>query len=51
MSAPLIPHRHFFDNPERALTRLSPDGSRISWLAPVDGVLNVWIRLAAGGDA
>ena len=38
---PLIPLRDLFDNPERALARLSPDGRRISWLAPVDGVLNV----------
>ena len=51
MAAPLIPLRHFFDNPERALTRLSPDGSRISWLAPLDGVLNVWVRPADGGEA
>ena len=48
---PLIPLGHFFDNPERALARISPDGTRISWLAPVDGVLNVWVRDAAGGEA
>jgi dipeptidyl aminopeptidase/acylaminoacyl peptidase len=49
VAAPLIPLRHFFDNPERALARLSPDGTRISYLAPVDGVLNVWVRPAEGG--
>ena len=48
---PLIPLGHFFDNPERALARLSPDGTRISWLAPRDGVLNVWVRDATGGEA
>ncbi len=48
---PLIPLRHLFDNPERALARLSPDGRRISWLAPRDGVLNVWVRDVAGGEA
>ena len=48
---PLIPLGHFFDNPERALARLSPDGTRISWLAPRDGVLNVWVRDVAGGEA
>ena len=47
---PLIPLRHLFDNPERALARLSPDGTRLSWLAPRDGVLNVWVRERAGGD-
>lgn len=51
MTPPLIPLRHFFDNPERALARLSPDGSRISWLAPREGVLNVWVRDVAGGEA
>ncbi|WP_217914118.1 S9 family peptidase [Miltoncostaea marina] len=50
-SPPLIPLRHFFDNPERALARLSPDGRRISWLAPRDGVLNVWVSDVAGGEA
>lgn len=32
-----------FGNPERTSARVSPDGSRIAFLAPVDGVLNVWI--------
>jgi dipeptidyl aminopeptidase/acylaminoacyl peptidase len=48
---PLIPLRDLFDNPERALTRISPDGRRLSWLAPRDGVLNVWVRERAGGEA
>ena len=48
---PLIPLRHLFDNPERAGARLSPDGRRLSWVAPRDGVMNVWVRDVAGGDA
>mgnify|MGYP002784888303 FL=1 len=48
---PLIPLRHLFDNPERALARVSPDGARLSWLAPRDGVLNVWVAPADGGEA
>ena len=40
---PLIPRDVLFDNPDKASARISPDGSRISYLAPVDGVLNVWI--------
>jgi dipeptidyl aminopeptidase/acylaminoacyl peptidase len=51
VSAPLIPLRHLFDNPERALARLSPDGRRIAWLAPREGVLNVWVRDRKGGEA
>ena len=48
---PLIPLRHFFDNPERAATRLSPDGRLISYVAPRDGVLNVWVGPVDGGPA
>ena len=40
--APLIPREVLFGNPERAQARLSPGGERLSFLAPVDGVLNVW---------
>jgi dipeptidyl aminopeptidase/acylaminoacyl peptidase len=42
-SAPLIPRELLFGNPDKAFVQLSPDGSRISFLAPVDGVLNVWV--------
>jgi len=47
MSArPLIPRRKLFDNPTFFGAKLSPDGRLISWLAPVDGVLNVWVSPA-----
>src|SRR5262245_52590533 len=39
---PLVPRKAFFGNPEKARVRLSPDGKRIAFVAPVDGVLNVW---------
>jgi dipeptidyl aminopeptidase/acylaminoacyl peptidase len=41
--APLIPRKDLFGNPDKTSTRLSPDGTKISYLAPVDGVLNVWV--------
>lgn len=41
--ADLIPRDVFFSNPERASVQISPDGAYLSWLAPVDGFLNVWI--------
>ncbi len=41
--ADLIPRSVLFGNPERAAVRISPDGKHLSWLAPKDGVLNVWI--------
>jgi len=40
---PLIPREVLFGNPDRTQARLSPDGNRISYLAPLDGVLNVWV--------
>lgn len=45
MSA-LIPRRKLFDNPTFFGAKLSPDGRLLSWLAPVDGVLNVWVSPA-----
>ena len=39
----LIPRKTLFGNPDRADVRISHDGTRISYLAPVDGVLNVWV--------
>lgn len=45
---PLIPLHQLFDNPERAGARLSPDGRTISYLAPRDGVLNIFVRSRDG---
>jgi dipeptidyl aminopeptidase/acylaminoacyl peptidase len=39
----LIPRKVLFGNPDRITVRLSPDGTKISFLAPVDDVLNVWV--------
>ena len=41
---PLVPRELFFGNPEYVQARISPDGTRISYLAPEDGVLNVWLQ-------
>lgn len=41
--AELIPRKVLFDNPDKAALRISPDGKHISYLAPVNGVLNVWV--------
>lgn len=43
---PLIPRKALFGNPDRVLPQLSPDGSKLAYLAPVDGVLNVWVAPA-----
>jgi dipeptidyl aminopeptidase/acylaminoacyl peptidase len=40
---PLIPRDILFGNPDKAALRISPDGRHIAFLAPVQGVLNVWV--------
>jgi dipeptidyl aminopeptidase/acylaminoacyl peptidase len=44
----LIPRARLFGNPSRFQARLSPDGAWLTWLAPLEGVLNLW--LAPVGD-
>ena len=40
---PLIERSKLFGAPVKANGRISPDGKWLSWTAPVDGVLNVYI--------
>ena len=42
-AVPLIPRTVLFGNPERTQPRISPDGQRLAYIAPLDGVLNVWV--------
>ena len=44
MTAPLVPRQVLFGNPERISPRISPDGKRLAWIAPDEGVLNVWVN-------
>lgn len=46
----LIPKELLFGNPDRAQARISPDGKRMSYLAPKDGVLNVWVKTIGQND-
>ena len=49
---PLIERAKLFGNPSRIAGSISPDGKWLSWIAPRDGVLNVWVApVAAPGDA
>ena len=50
-ATPLIPRVRFFGNPEKARARLSSDGKRLAYLAPVGGVLNVWVGPVDDVDA
>ena len=47
---PLIPREVLLGQPDRLSAQISPDGTSIGYLAPVDGVLNVWVG-PLGGDA
>ena len=43
VNAPLIEREKLFGNPNKAQGRLSPDGKWIAYIAPRDGVLNMWV--------
>ena len=40
---PLIPRADLFGNPTRTSGQISPDGRWLGYIAPRDGVLNVWV--------
>ena len=46
----LIPRDVLFGNPEKTAPALSPDGTRIAYLGPHDGVLAVWVRTIGAQD-
>jgi hypothetical protein len=48
---PKIPLRDFFKNPDSREYLLSPDGKTLSYLAPWETRMNIWVRPAAGGEA
>ncbi|HZI39655.1 MAG TPA: S9 family peptidase [Acidimicrobiia bacterium] len=51
-AVPLVPREVLFGNPEKIQPRISPDGNRLAYIAPVDGVLNVWVgEVGAGEDS
>jgi dipeptidyl aminopeptidase/acylaminoacyl peptidase len=47
----LIPRKAFFGNPEKARPRLSHDGKQLAYVAPLEGVLNVFVGPADKPDA
>ncbi len=47
----LIPRKILFDNPDKAGAKVSPDGKQLSFLAPVNGVMNVWVGPIDNPDA
>lgn len=46
----LIPREIIFGNPVKSSPRISPDGTRMAYLAPVNNVLNVWVKIIGQED-
>jgi hypothetical protein len=46
-----IPLEVLFGNPERVQPQLSPDGARLAYIAPVDGVLKNRMKFQEFADA
>jgi dipeptidyl aminopeptidase/acylaminoacyl peptidase len=44
-TVPLIPRQVLFGSPERFAPALAPAGDRVAFLAPRNGILNVWIQV------
>ncbi|MFG0330627.1 MAG: S9 family peptidase [Phycisphaerales bacterium] len=43
---PLIARSILFGNPDRVRPQISPNGEYLSWIAPYDGALNIWVAPA-----
>ncbi|UCH79067.1 MAG: S9 family peptidase, partial [Candidatus Coatesbacteria bacterium] len=46
----LIPREVLFGNASRDRPRVSPEGERLAYLAPYEGVMNVWVRTLGAAD-
>jgi len=46
----LIPRSVLVGNPEKVRARISPDGAMLAYVAPVDEILNVWVRTLGQDD-
>jgi dipeptidyl aminopeptidase/acylaminoacyl peptidase len=46
----LIPREIIFGNPVKASPQISPDGTMMAYLAPVENVLNVWVKTVGKDD-
>ncbi len=49
-AAKQVPMRDFFKNPQEAGHQISPDGKYLSWLAPYERRLNVFVKPIGGGE-
>jgi dipeptidyl aminopeptidase/acylaminoacyl peptidase len=51
VKAPLIERQKLFGNPTKAAGRLSPDGKWLAFIAPRDGVMNIFVAPVNAPDA
>jgi dipeptidyl aminopeptidase/acylaminoacyl peptidase len=47
---PLVPRAVLFGAPARLYPALSPEGTRVAYVGPVDGVPNVWVQTIGAAD-
>ncbi len=50
LTVKLIPRTILFGNPDKTSPQISPDGTRMAYLAPVNNVLNVWVGTIGSDD-
>lgn len=50
-AVPEIPLEVLLGNPTKVRPQLSPDGKRMAYLAPEEGVLNIWVQTVGKPDA
>jgi len=48
--ANLIPRKVLFGNPIKMSPRISPNGKKLLYIAPVDGIRNIWIKTLGQQD-
>jgi dipeptidyl aminopeptidase/acylaminoacyl peptidase len=46
----LIPRKVLFGNPAQHATQISPAGTRLAYLAPSQGVMNLWVKTRGRND-
>jgi dipeptidyl aminopeptidase/acylaminoacyl peptidase len=51
VQSPEVPVELLLGNPERKAPALSPAGDKLAFLAPRDGVMNIWVQPLQGGEA
>jgi dipeptidyl aminopeptidase/acylaminoacyl peptidase len=43
ISPPIVPRRLYFGDADRSQLSISPDGTKLAWIAPLDGIPCLWV--------